>query len=148
MQGLKLAIINAHDSILAHQVKEIWTANQKCLPLPFDIGGLVYISSKNIAFLKGLAQKLVPKHIGPYSITHKFGSKSYYVGISKGLCQCGVHDVFHTLLLYIHVANNDCLFPRQLDLQIWKLDIVGQEWSVQNIRSHTRQRKGALFEVV
>ncbi|KXN92063.1 hypothetical protein AN958_10115, partial [Leucoagaricus sp. SymC.cos] len=83
--GLKNAIMSAHDSILTYQVKEIQTANWECLILPFDQGDLVYISTKNISMLKGLAQKFVPKFISLYPIIQRFSNNSFRVSISKTL---------------------------------------------------------------
>jgi len=51
----KLALIAAHDSILAARVKQTHNANRKRQLVPFREGDLVYISTKNISFLKGLA---------------------------------------------------------------------------------------------
>jgi hypothetical protein len=62
----KLALVTAHNSILAAYVKETRSANWKWQVVPFGEGDLVYISSKNISFPKGLARKLIPKFIGPY----------------------------------------------------------------------------------
>lgn len=50
--------MSAHDGIIAHWVKEIRTANQRRIPSPFTEGDLVYISTKNMSFPKGLARNL------------------------------------------------------------------------------------------
>ena len=57
----KLALMSAHDSILSAQIKQTHDANKKQKTTPFKKGDLVYLSSKNILFVKGLACKLVPK---------------------------------------------------------------------------------------
>ncbi|KJA14723.1 hypothetical protein HYPSUDRAFT_98007, partial [Hypholoma sublateritium FD-334 SS-4] len=64
----KLAIISAHDSILAARVKQTKDANKHRRPAPFEEGDLVYLSTKNILFPAGLARILIPKFVGPYKI--------------------------------------------------------------------------------
>ncbi|KAJ3556748.1 hypothetical protein NP233_g11909 [Leucocoprinus birnbaumii] len=146
-QNMKNAVVQAHDSILAHRIKEIRTANRKRIPSPFSTSDLVYISTKNISFPRGLARKLVLKFIGPYPIIRDFGNNSYKIGLSKTLRQRGVHDVFHSSLLRIHVPNDDRLFPGRLDTQVWDFGEFEQEWAVERIRSHSGSKRQALFEV-
>ncbi|KAF8806762.1 hypothetical protein BYT27DRAFT_7062170, partial [Phlegmacium glaucopus] len=67
-QKRKLALISAHNSIIATHVKQSRNANQKRQIVPFKEGDFVYLSTKNITFTKGLARKLIPKYIGPYKI--------------------------------------------------------------------------------
>ncbi len=69
---MKQAILLAHDSILESQVKQTQDANRKWCPIHFMEKDLVYISTKNISFLKGLACKLNLKYIGPYTILGDF----------------------------------------------------------------------------
>jgi len=51
----KLALMSAHDSILAARVKQTRDANRKRQLVPFKENELVYVSSQNISFPKGLA---------------------------------------------------------------------------------------------
>jgi hypothetical protein len=67
----------AHDSILAARVKQTRDATRKRWTVPFTMGELVYLSSKNITFAKGLARKLIPKFISPYKILEDFGNSSF-----------------------------------------------------------------------
>ncbi|KAF8799995.1 hypothetical protein BYT27DRAFT_7067093, partial [Phlegmacium glaucopus] len=64
----KLALIAAHDSIIASRVKQTRDANRKRQEVPFETGDFIYLSTKNIKFAKGLARKFIPKYIGPYKI--------------------------------------------------------------------------------
>jgi hypothetical protein len=57
----KLALISAHDSIIAARMKQTRDSNRKRQPTPFQQGDLVYLSTQNITFQKGLARKLIPK---------------------------------------------------------------------------------------
>ena len=103
--------ITAHDSILAAQVKQTRDANRQRLQVPFKEDNLVYLSSKNISFPKGLARKLLPKFIGPYKILRDFGNSSFQLELPPHLKRRGVHDIFHSSLQKIHVPNDDWLFP-------------------------------------
>ena len=73
----KLMLMSAHDSILSAWVKQTRGANRKQQNSPFKKGDLVYLSSKNIAFAKGLAWKLIPKFIGLYLILWDYGNTSF-----------------------------------------------------------------------
>lgn len=147
-QRLKSAIMAAHDSILAAQVKQTRTANRRRQMAPFTEGELVYISSKNISFPKGLTRKFLPKYIGPYLILKDFGNNSYRIQIPARLRQRGIHDVFHASLLRIHVPNDDRLFPGRLETQIGEVDNLEGEWAADKITSHSGSKMDALFEVL
>ncbi|OAX32781.1 hypothetical protein K503DRAFT_701539, partial [Rhizopogon vinicolor AM-OR11-026] len=63
------------------------------------------------------------------------------------LRQRGVHSVFHSSLLRIHIPNDDCLFPGRTDTQIVDLDSQEPEWIVDTILSHKGSGENATFEV-
>jgi hypothetical protein len=139
----RLAIMAAHDAILAARVK------QKRQPAPFEKGDLVYLSTKNIKFEKGLARKLIPKFIGPYLIIKDYSNSSFRIELPENLKQRGVHDVFHASLLRIHIPNDDRRFPGRLESQLnINADSVTQEWAVDRIVGHSGRRTRALFEVL
>lgn len=143
----KLALISAHDSILAARVKQSRDANRKRREEPFKCDDLVYISTKNIKFAKGLARKLIPKYIGPYRIIRDFGNHSFEIDLPAPLKQRGVHPTFHSSLLRIHHPNDDRLFPGRLESQLSvELDSEG-EWAVDRIILHSGIGLDALFEV-
>lgn len=143
----KLAIMSAHDSILAARVKQTRQANRKRQPAPFAQDDLVYISTKNLSFPKGLARKLVPKYVGPYKITKDFGNYSYRVDLPDNLKRRGIHNVFHAALLKLHVPNDDRLFPGRSYEQVC-VDLEHEtEWSIDKILSHVGTGENATFEV-
>ncbi|KIP02056.1 hypothetical protein PHLGIDRAFT_16794 [Phlebiopsis gigantea 11061_1 CR5-6] len=76
-QKVKYAVLSAHDSILAARVKQTRDANQRRRPSPFEKGDKVYVSTKNMSLPRGLAQKPIPKYIGPYEITQDYGNNLY-----------------------------------------------------------------------
>jgi hypothetical protein len=139
----------AHDSLIAVRVKQTRNANHKQQSAPFEQGDLVYLSSKNFTFKKGLTRKLIPKFVGPYSIIRDFGNSSFQLDLLANMKQRGVHDVFHSSLLRIHVPNDDQQFPGRLDCQLGiSLDDETNEWAVDWIVSHYECFSKALFEVL
>ena len=146
---LKMAVMSAHDSILAARVRQTRTANRKRMIVPFKVGELVYISTKNIKFPRGLARKFVPKFIGPYKIIEDFKNSSFRVELPSRLKSRGVHNVFHASLLRAHVPNDDRLFPGRIDSQIWDFndDAETEEWTVERITSHSGNKSSLMFEV-
>ena len=143
----KLAIMSAHDSILSARVKQTRDANRKRRTAPFKKDELVYLSTKNITFAKGLARKLLPKFIGPYRILHDFGNSSFRLELPSHLKKRGVHDVFHASLLREHLPNDDRLFPGRLDTQIGTTPDVEGEWAVDRILSHAGSKTDSVFEI-
>ena len=115
--------------------------------MPFKAGDLVYLSSKNISFKKGLARKLLPKFLGPYKIIKEFGNASFLLELPAHLKRRGVHDIFHSSLLKIHVPSDDRLFPGRMDTQIVDTD-EDDEWAVDRILSHHGSRVDASFEIL
>jgi len=146
-QQRKFAIIAAHDSILAARVKQTRHANQRRRLAPFQENDLVYVSTKNISFPKGLARKLIPKFIGPYKVLTDFKNQSFRIELPPHLKQRGVHNVFHASLLRIHVPNDDRLFPGRLFTQLNPRSETESEWAVDRILSHSGSRRDAVFEV-
>jgi hypothetical protein len=114
----RLAIMAAHDSMIAARVKQTRNANRKRQVAPFEKDDLVYLSTKNIKFGKGLARKLIPKFIGPYKMVRDFGNSSFKLELPANMKQRGVHDVFHASLLRVHIPNDDRRFPGRLDCQL------------------------------
>ena len=143
----KFALMAAHNSILAARVKQTRDANKKRQDLPFKTGDLVYLSSKNISFPKGLARKLIPKYLGPYKIIEDFGNSSFKLELPHHLKKRGVHNVFHASLLRIHVPNDDRLFPGRMDTQVVG-NALDDEWAVDQIKSHSGAKTDATFEIL
>ena len=144
----KLALMSAHDSILAARVKQTQDANKRRQDVPFQEGDLVYLSSQNISFPKGLAWKLIPKFVGPYRILKDFKNASFQLELPPHLKKRGVHNVFHSSLLRIHVPNDDRLFPGRMDTQIIGEGVRDDEWAVDCIKSHAGTKASAVFEVL
>ena len=143
----KIALMVAHDSILEARINQIWSANHKRQAVPFKMGDLIYVSTRNIKFLKGLARKLIPKFIGPYKILEDFKNKSFRIDLPFYITWRGVHNTFHASLLQVHVPNDDWLFPGQLDTQLGNADSTKGEWAVDKIPGHAGLMGDAVFEI-
>ncbi|KAJ3772407.1 hypothetical protein FB446DRAFT_788707 [Lentinula raphanica] len=138
----------AHNSILEARVKQTRNANRKCQYEPFKENDLVYYSTKNLTFDKGLARKLIPKYIGPYKIIKDFGNHSFRIDLPANFTSRGVHPVFHSSLLRIHVPNDDRRFPGRLDSQLNESQVVEPQWKIERILSHCGYQKHAVFQVL
>lgn len=143
----RIALMQAHDSVLAARVKQTHDANHRRRPCPFKEGDLCYLSTKNISFPKGLVRKLIPKYIGPYKIVQDFGNHSFKIDLPRHLKQRGVHDVFHASCLRIHIPNDDRLFPGRLDTQLGGLDAPDGEWAVEKVEGHVGSKDNAVFKI-
>jgi hypothetical protein len=97
-----------------------------------------------------LARKLVPKYIGPYKVLQDFRNQSFKLELPAHLKRRGVHDVFHSSLLRIHVPNDDRLFPGRMDTQIGgdSDPDTDDEWAVDKIRTHAGSREISIFKIV
>ncbi|KZT32162.1 hypothetical protein SISSUDRAFT_971594, partial [Sistotremastrum suecicum HHB10207 ss-3] len=70
VQQAQWNLLSAHDSIIASRILQSHQVNKKRTAAPpYQIGQLVYLSTKNLSLPKGRARKLLPKYIGPYPIT-------------------------------------------------------------------------------
>jgi len=104
---------------------------------------------KNMLFPKGLAQKLIPKYMGPYCITEDFKNNSYQIKIPVSMKQRGIHNVFHASLMRVHVANDNHLFPSHLDSQIVPVNQDSEpEWAADKITHHVCSGESAMFQVL
>lgn len=117
-ERMKLALMAAHDALLTARVKQTTQANRRRRASPFVTGDLVYISTKNINLPRGTTRKLISKFIGPYRITEDFQNNSYRIELPSMLRQWGIHNVFHSSLLRIHVPNDDRSFPGRRETQL------------------------------
>lgn len=144
-----LAIMAAHDSMIAARVKQTRAANRHRQPAPFEEKDLVYLSTKNIKFEKGLARKMIPKFIGPYLIIRDFNNGSFELDLPSNMKQRGIHNVFHSSLLRPHIPNDDRRFPGRLENQLGiSLDGETNEWAVDKITNHYGRRTKSLFEIL
>lgn len=142
---MKMAIMSAHDAIIALRMENTVQANKKRVKASYKEGDLVYLSTKNISLPKGLARKLAPKYLGPFVITKvlKEGA-TYRLYLSEELLKRGVDPSFHAFLLKPHVPNDDRRFPGRMPSQIPGFGRKPDEWVVESVIGH--QGKGVNSE--
>ncbi|KAJ3876673.1 hypothetical protein F5051DRAFT_314245, partial [Lentinula edodes] len=85
--------------------------------------------------------------IGPYRIMKDFGNHSFAVALPTDFTRRGVHPVFHSSLLRIHVPNDDRRFPGRLDTQLQESPNALPQWRIEKIVSHFGQKQHAIFQV-
>ncbi|GAA5907915.1 hypothetical protein JCM5296_006131 [Sporobolomyces johnsonii] len=90
----------------AARMKKHYDQHRKEAP-HFDIGDLVWLSSKNISTSRQ-SQKLDHRFLGPYPVAAKVGDAAYRLTLPD---EVRIHPVFHVSLLYPHLDNP---FPDRL----------------------------------
>jgi hypothetical protein len=108
---------------------------------------LVYISTQNIKFSKGLAQKLNSKFIGPYRIIQDYANGTFKIELPSELKRQGLHPAFHSSLLRPHIPKDDQLFPGCLASQLGPANQLEPEWNVSKIITHQNLGVDAVFQV-
>ena len=91
----------------------------------------------------------MPRYIGPYKIVEDFKNQSFRIDLPTDLKRRGVHDVFHSSLLQVHILNDDRLFPGRLDEQISSEGPMDPttEWALDKILSHMQSEQNSVFKV-
>jgi hypothetical protein len=145
---MKMAIMSAHDSIIAARVVNTVQANRKRSQASYRMGDLVYLSTRNISLPKGRARKLAPKYLGPFAITKvlKEGA-TYQLDLSEELIKRGINPSFHASILKPHVPNDDRRFPGRLPSQIPGFGEKPEEWIIDSIVSQHGKGMNSEFEV-
>ena len=133
----------AHDTIIESQIGQTYHTNKRKGIVPkFEIGDLVYLSTKNLSMPKGRARKLISKYIGPMKVVKRHTtSDTYTLDLPDQLKVRRVHPTFHIGLLWAHEPNNDTMFPRR-DAQAFYNDKA--EWVVDELLAH--RWKGTQIE--
>ena len=147
-QKVKDVILQVHDAILQARVKQTRHTNRHRRVSPFKLNNLVYVSTKNMNLPRQQARKLVLKYIGPYRIIRNAENEAFELELLLEMKNHNIHPVFHTLLLRIHVLNNDRLFPRREVGQVTRLSNENQEWTVDSIETHVGKGRTTLFKVL
>ena len=129
----------AHDAIIESRIGQTYHANKrKGIAPKFEVGDLVYLSTKNLSMPKGQARKLIPKYIGLMKVM-RWHTKSdmYTLNLPDQLKARRVQPMFHVGLLRAHEPNDDIMFPRR-DTQAF-YDVGNDdetEWVVDELLAH------------
>ncbi|PIL28086.1 hypothetical protein GSI_09840 [Ganoderma sinense ZZ0214-1] len=131
---MKDAIMSAHDAIIGARIAQTEQANKKRRKATFQEGDLVYLSTKNLTVPKGRARKLVPKFLGPFSVTKVIvEGATYKLNLPRASISCGLVNAFHASLLRPHYPSDDRRFPGRQYHQIPGFGDNPREWAVDRI---------------
>ena len=94
-------LLDAHDAILEHRIEQMHYSNKCHKPsVEYQINDLVYLSTKNLTFLKHRARKLMPKLIGPYKILKAMNdSSNVMLELPQEFKDRKINPTFHTNLV-------------------------------------------------
>jgi hypothetical protein len=129
----------AHDAIIENHMMQTHHANKKRRPGEiYRPGDLVYLSTKNLALLRGRAKKILPKYIGPYKIVEVHDNTSTVkLELPVELESRWISPTFHSSLIRPHIGNNDELFPKRGVKSHYDCgEVNDQEWFVDEIITH------------
>ncbi|OJA11280.1 hypothetical protein AZE42_13313 [Rhizopogon vesiculosus] len=147
-QGMKEALMHAHNAIIEAYVGQAKQANKHRRPATFKVNDLVYLSTKNLRIPKGRACKLIPKFIGPFRIAKVITKgATYRLDLSAELWSHRVHNAFHASLLRPHWPNDDRWFPGRQLHQLPGFMETPSEWAVNQILSHSGKGEDTTFEL-
>ena len=104
----------------------------------FEIGDLVYLSTKNLPMPKGQARKLISKYIGLIKVMRQHTvSDTYTLNLPDQLKAHRVHPMFHVGLLWAHEPNNDIMFLRRNTQAFYDVGTNDEaEWVVDKLLTH------------
>ncbi|KAF7770793.1 hypothetical protein Agabi119p4_6767 [Agaricus bisporus var. burnettii] len=145
-----LNIAAAHDAIIEARVAQTWHANKRRqTDTRFEIGDLVFLSTKNLNLPKDRARKLCPKFIGPYKVLEaRPATSNYKLELPAALLKRKIHPTFHVGLLRPYVASDDQAFPDRSTPKPYDFGIDDKhEWFVDEILGHRHDAGGLEFEV-
>lgn len=158
-QRVKDNLLQAHDAILESRVLQTYYANKHRHPEHhqrkaderdrLEVGGLAYLSTKNLSLPKGRACKLLPKFLGPYKIVNASPQTSTYtLELLDELKKRGIHPKFHASLLRRHQQNDKSLFPHREPNIFYDFGMPDEaEWLVDEILAHQWEGNEMKFHV-
>lgn len=135
----RLNLEQAHDALLQARVSATYHANKRRKDAPaFDVGDLVYLSTRNLTLPKNRARKLAPKFIGPYKVIRASPeTSSYTLELPDELVRRRVHPTFHASLLKPHYPSDEEIFPAREAKRFYDFgEPDEQEWLVEEITGH------------
>ena len=117
---------------------------------------MVYLLTKNLAFPRGWARKLMPRFLGPYRVLKVMNdSPNITIELPPELKDRRISPMFHTNLVQPYVKNNNILFPKREaksyydfgnnDEQEWFVDkIIAHKWANNNLESQVKWSLGDI----
>ena len=138
-EQIKLNMMAAHDAIIAARTRQTTQANKdRSVTPPYQVGEMVYLSTKNLKLPSGRATKLLPRYIGPFKVIKCYTElDAFKLELPKELLDRRVHPTFHSSLLKPHVPNDEKLFPGRDPRAFYDFGYnEDEEWQVDDILAH------------
>jgi hypothetical protein len=129
------ALASAKRYLEAAQQKDKHYADKHRRPVLFEVGEQVLLASKNIKLVKGGSHKLLPRYIGPFTITKVVNANAYQLDLPSTMRH---HKVINVSWLKKYIAEPGAMIPPMpviIDNE--------PEWFIDHIVSHRDLGKGA-----
>ena len=108
LESMKERIINAKNHLIKSQERQSQYANEKRRDFAFKVGENVMLSTRNLNLtVKGPANKLNPKWIGPFTIIEKVNDVAFKLELPHDMIQKRIHPVFHASLLKPYFTSDE-----------------------------------------
>ena len=107
----------------------------------FSVSDKVLLVTRNISLKGGGSRKLLPRYIGPFSITKSIKGVSYTLDLPKGL---KIHPTFHISLLRLYREDPAYLFKAPPLPEVIEGDL---EYEVERLVDHRRMGESLEFLV-
>lgn len=106
---LQAALSKAKTCLQAAQSRMKLYADRKRIPVEFQVGDRVWLSSKNLTFKGQPSKKLLARFIGPYTVEERVGTQAYKLTLPSEMSR--IHPVFHVSLLRRFVDDGQIHLP-------------------------------------
>ena len=123
----------ARESLQLARQRMVDYANKNRADIQYHVGDQVLLSTRNLTFKGKLTKKLMPRWIGPFTVTHKIGPVAYRLDLPSTV---PVYDVFHVSLLRNYTASGrqPPPLPELIDGE--------EEYEVERILDHRVNKRG------
>ena len=137
VENFDKALREARTALEAAQQRMKAQADKHRRDVTYAVGDKVLLNSRNICFKVG-AKKLMPKWLGPFTVTQLVGRPGHEVAVKLELpAEWRHHPVFHVSLLKPYIGNQRYTPPGPVD---W---IDGEPmWKVERILDHQVKKVG------
>lgn len=143
-------LLTAHDAIIAARINQTYHANKRRREEPsYLVGDRVWLSTEYLAMPKGRTRKLMPKFIGPFTITKADKRTSnYQLDLPDEMKSRHILNRFHVDRLRPCLENDDTLFPHREAKFFYDYGTPEEdEWYVDAIVGHAWQGRKIKFNV-
>ena len=135
----RMALMEAHDAIIAARVSQTYHANKRRrAEPPYGVGDRVWLSTENLSMPRNRVRKLMPKFIGPFVVLRADTARSnYQLDLPPEMRSRRISSTFHADRLRPFEANDETLFPGREAKYFYDYGTPeDEEWYVDAIIGH------------